>query len=350
MRFAEHQREARRQTVRLVCAFVLTVALLLLAVNAALALAWGVVWGFWAPGPTAYPRLFFEVNAGVALGFVLGGWWLETSRLKRDGGVRLAQRLGARAAHRSGSHTEHRFCNIVEEMALAAGLARPAPMVLASDAAINAFAAGWDGSDAALVVTQGALDHLTRDELQGLVAHELSHIGEGDARLNLRLAGMVFGLEMIYRMGDSMAEPDATGRPTALVLPGLALKAAGWLGWIAGHALQAAVSRQREFLADARAVQWTRSRDSLGGVLRKVLTQQQAGVAGQHQPSTVQHLLLVGSEHGHAARWLDAHPPLTERIHRLYGRSMGPMPLRAASQDRPAEDTTEVDAPGWTLS
>ena len=157
MRFAEHQQEARRQTVWLLCAFVLTVVLMVLAINVALATAWGLTWGFWMPGPMTFPRLFFEVNTGVALGFVLGGWWLETSRLKRDGGVRLAQRLGARAAHRSGSHTEHRFCNIVEEMALAAGLARPAPMVLARDATINAFAAVPAGSDAALVVTQGAL-------------------------------------------------------------------------------------------------------------------------------------------------------------------------------------------------
>ena len=350
MRFAEHQQEARRQTVWLLCAFVLTVALLVLAINAALAAAWGLTWGFWAPGPLTYPRLFFEVNTGVALGFVLGGWWLETSRLKRDGGVRLAQRLGARPAQRSGSHAEHRFCNIVEEMALAAGLARPAPMVLARDASINAFAAGWDSSDAALVVTQGALEHLTRDELQGLVAHELSHIGEGDARLNLRLVGMVFGLEMIYRMGDSMTEPDANGRPTALVVPGVALKVVGWLGWIAGHALQAAVSRQREFLADARAVQWTRSRDSLGGVLRKVLAQRLAGVAAQHQPSTVQHLLLVGSEQGQAARWLDAHPPLAERISRLYGRPMGPLPLNTPPRDWPADTTAQVVAPDWTLS
>jgi Zn-dependent protease with chaperone function len=350
MRFAEHQQEARRQTAWLLCAFVLTVALLVLAINAALAAAWGLTWGFWAPGAMAYPRLFFEVNTGVALGFVLGGWWLETSRLKRDGGVRLAQRLGARPAHRSGSHAEHRFCNIVEEMALAAGLARPAPMVLARDASINAFAAGWDGADAALVVTQGALEHLTRDELQGLVAHELSHIGEGDARLNLRLVGMVFGLEMIYRMGDSMTEPDVNGRPTALVVPGVALKVVGWLGWIAGHALQAAVSRQREFLADARAVQWTRSRDSLGGVLRKVLAQHQAGVDGQHQPATVQHLLLVGSECGHAARWLNAHPPLAERIYRVYGRRMGPLPLNTPSPDWPADAAAQVSAPDWTLS
>ena len=349
MRFAEHQREARRQTAWLLCAFVLTVALLVLAVNGALATAWGVVWGFWAPGTFGFPRLFFEVNTGVALGFVLGGWWLETSRLKRDGGVRLAQRLGARPAHRTGSHAEHRFCNIVEEMALAAGLGRPAPMVLARDASINAFAAGWAAADAAIVVTQGALDHLTRDELQGLVAHELSHIGEGDARLNLRLVGMVFGLEMIYRMGESMIEPDASGRPTALALPGVVLKVVGWLGWIAGHALQAAVSRQREFLADARAVQWTRSRDSLGGVLRKVLTQRQAGVAGQHQHATVQHLLLVGSERGHAARWLDAHPPLAERIHRLYGRAMGPLPLRSASLHWPTDAADQVSVPDGTL-
>jgi len=103
--------------------------------------------------------------------------------------------------------------------------------------------------------------------------------------------------------------------------------AVGWLGWLAGHALQAAVSRQREFLADARAVQWTRSRDGLGGVLRKVMTQQRERLSTNAIGSPLQHLLLVGNEAGRLAHWLDSHPPLAERVRRIYGRTMGPLPL-----------------------
>jgi len=310
-----------------VLAFVLTVALLVLAVNAALALAWGLSWGFWVPGPMVFPRHFWLVNTAVTLLFVLGGWWIETSGLAQGGGVRLAERMGARPAQPSGRLDEQRFVNIVDEMSIASGLTRPAPMVVARDEAINAFATGWQAHDAVVAVTRGALEHLTREELQGLVAHEFSHIGEGDTRLNMRLAGMVSGLEMVHRLGERLVEPDDQGRRFLWVLIGLALMAVGWLGWLAGHALQAAVSRQREYLADARAVQWTRSRDGLGGVLRKVQAQQQAGVQARAVAATVQHLLLVSTETAPVGHWLDAHPPLAERIRRIYGRSMGPLPL-----------------------
>ncbi|MDP2418830.1 MAG: M48 family metalloprotease, partial [Hydrogenophaga sp.] len=262
----ESQREARNETRKLLFAFVLAVLLLVLAMNAALALAWGLTWGFWVPGDMRFPRYFFEVNSGVVLLFVLGGWWVETSRLADGGGRRLAEQMGARPAQPSSDFDEQRFRNIVEEMAVSSGMKPPLAMVLARDASINAFATGWDEDDAVVAVTRGALDLLSRDELQGLVAHEFSHIREGDTRLNMRLIGMVFGLEMLYRMGQHLFEPDVKDRRMAAALLGLAIMAAGWLGWVAGHALQAAVSRQREYLADARAVQWTRNRDGLGGV------------------------------------------------------------------------------------
>lgn len=327
MRFFEFQRDARGETRRLLVAFALTVLLLVVAVNAALALAWGLTWGFWMPGEMSYPKHYFAVNTAVTLLFVLGGWWVETTRLADGGGVRLAEQMGARAAQPSGNLDEQRFCNIVDEMAIAARMKRPQAMVLARDEGINAFAAGWDEDDAVVAVTRGALEHLTREELQGLVAHEFSHIGEGDTRLNMRLVGMVFGLEMLYRMGQHLFEPDERDRRMAAALIGLAIMAAGWLGWVAGHALQAAVSRQREYLADARAVQWTRSRDGLGGVLRKVLTQRRVGVQPRTVGSPVQHMLLVANESGKVAHWLDSHPPLALRIRRIYGRDMGPLPL-----------------------
>ena len=233
-------------------------------------------------------------------------------------------------------------------------------MVLARDQGINAFAAGWDEDDAVVAVTQGALDHLTREELQGLVAHEFSHIGEGDTRLNMRLVGMVFGLEMLYRMGESLLEPDDQRPAHAPAVLGLAIMAAGWLGWLAGHGLQAAVSRQREYLADARAVQWTRSRDGLGGVLRKILTQQQRGRRDAHAwVASVQHMLLVGNESGKMAHWLDSHPTLDQRIRRIYGRTMarfaaGAPGRRSGTPAEPEPPTASplaaAGAPSWTLS
>lgn len=330
MRFFESQREARARSARLLLAFALAVVLLVLMVNAALALAWGLSWGFWVPGDMRFPRHFWAVNTGVTLLFVLGGWWVETSHLAHESGERQAERLGARPAQPSGRPEEQRFVNIVDELAIASGLPRPAAMVLAREEAINAFATGWRAESAAVAVTRGALEHLTREELQGVVAHELGHIGEGDTRLNLRLAGMVFGLECVYRLGQRLWEPGERGFHV-WAIAGLMLMATGWLGWIAGHALQAAVSRQREFLADARAVQWTRSRDGLGGVLRKVMAQQQEHVATRAVGSPMQHLLLVGNERGALAHWLRAHPPLAERVRRIYGRPMAPLPLETAN-------------------
>lgn len=339
----ESQREARAQTRRLLLAFALTLGLLVVAVDAALAVAWGLTWGYWTPGETQYPRHFFAVNTAVVLLFVLGGWWVETSRLAHGGGQRLAEQLGARPAQASGDFDERRFSHIVDEMAIASGMKRPSAMVLARDGSINAFAAGWSADDAAVAVTRGALDHLTREELQGLVAHEFSHIAEGDTRLNMRLVGMVFGLEMLYRLGQQLFEPDDRDRRMAAALIGLALMAAGWLGWLAGHALQAAVSRQREFLADARAVQWTRSRDGLGGVLRKALTERKGAQPERTTPSNMQHLLLVSNETSAVAHWLDSHPTLEQRIRRIYGRSMPPLPLERP--DEPAAPPGEGTAP-----
>lgn len=322
MRFFERQEAARAQTVRLLVLFALTVLALVVAVNAALALTWRIV----TPGFSGYPAYFFAVNTGMTLLFVLGGWWLETSALQ-GGGERLARRAGAREAWPASREAERKLCNIVSELAIAAGMKPPLAMVLDREEGINAFAAGWDEDDAVVAVTRGALEHLTRDELQGLVAHEFSHLREGDTRLNMRLAGMVFGLEMIFNLGRSMCEADENGQRSFLALPGFAIKVTGSLGWLAGRALKAAVSRQREFLADARAVQFTRSRDGLGGVLRKVAGQQeQGGLAPRNLHPAVQHMLLVGASAD--TRWFASHPPLPERIRRIYGRPMTALPAR----------------------
>jgi heat shock protein HtpX len=338
MRFFERQESARAQTRRLLLLFGITLVLLVLAMNGALALTWRL-----SGGSSTYPAYFFTVNTALTLLFVLGGWWMETSALE-GGGEKLARRAGAREAWPASREDESRFVNIVSELAIAASMKPPQAMVVERVDSINAFATGWDEDDAVVAVTRGALDKLTRDELQGLVAHEFSHLREGDTRLNMRLAGMVFGLEMIYNLGQRMCEQDDDGNHSFLALPGFAVKACGFLGWLAGRFLRAAVSRQREFLADARAVQFTRSRDGLGGVLRKVASEMAgsgtpAGLATQRMlhPS-VQHMLLISPKL--SANWLATHPPLAERIRRIYGRSM---PSLKPSRD--SEAATQPDSP-----
>ncbi len=330
MRFFDHQQQARVETRRLLLAFFLSVILLVAAVHGALALAWVLMAAFisvFLPVSLSFPIGFMAVNVGVSLLLVLGGWWVETSQL-RAGGLRLAQRVGARELRPSVSHAEQRFCNVLDELCIAGSVPRPQPVLLARTEAINAFAAGWDEHDAVIAVTQGALDQLTREELQGMVAHELSHLREGDTRLNMQLAGMVYGLELVYNFGDTLRERGGLG-----TWFGSAIMVAGFAGWVAGRVLKAAVSRQREFLADARAVQWTRSRDGLGGVLRKAMTQrkgaetQRLGHGGIADPA-LQHMLLVQANgQGPWADWFESHPSLAQRVRRIYGRTMGPLPL-----------------------
>ena len=342
MKFWDQQHSARSETRRLLLAFALAVAVLVLAVHGALVLAWWIMSAL-LPVHLPFPAGFLAANVGVSFMLVLGGWWVETSNL-RAGGVKLAQRVGARELRPSVTHAEQRLANVVDELCIAAHMPRPQVMVLPRTDAINAFAAGWDEADAVVAVTQGALDHLTREELQGMVAHELSHLHEGDTRLKMRLAGMVFGLELVYNFGEEMRE-----RGGLAWWFGSAIMLAGLAGWLTGQILKAAVSRQREYLADARAVQWTRSKDGLGGVLRKVLGQRQAVQrAGQQEPRrnalphpTVQHILLVDEEttprwsEGMAARLagrLDSHPSLEDRVQRVYGRRMAPLPLTPVNE------------------
>ena len=308
MKFRDRQRDARSATRRLLWAFAGAVLLLLLAVHGALALAWWLM-ALLLPGHLPEPAGFLAANVGVSLLLVLGGWWVETSNL-RAGGVKFAARMGAREARPAVSHAEQRLCNVIDELCIAAHMPRPQAMVLPRAEAINAFAAGWDEADAVVAVTQGALDFLTREELQGMVAHELSHLHEGDTRLKMRLSGMVFGLELVHRFGGEVRE-----RGGLAWWFGSAIVLAGFAGWLTGQLLKAAVSRQREHLADARAVQWTRS------------ALESARRGGLAHPAMA-HLLLVDVPGASAlACRLDAHPPLELRVQRIYGRRMAPLPL-----------------------
>ncbi len=323
MRFREQQDDARRATQRLLALFALLLVALILAVNGLLLGVWWALGGLLS-WELPLPPLFVETNTAVVLLFVLGGALVELGRLRQGGGAHVAQWAGGRELTDARHLGERRLLNIVDEMALASGLPRPAVYLLDREDAINAFTAGWSPDDAIVAVTQGALDRLTRDELQGLVAHEFGHIHQHDLRLNMQLLALVWGLSLVHGYGHKLLEADEAGRRSAFgLLVGPVFVAAGLLGWLAGQVLQAAVSRQRELLADACAVQFTRSRDGIGGVLRKVRHQSQRH---EDRLARVPARLLAAMLLQAPADWLATHPPLRERLRRLYGRSVDPLP------------------------
>ncbi len=319
MLFRRHQEAAETATWGMLLAFAAALAVLVVVTNLALALAWRLT----VPVTSGYPALFFETNTAVVLMLVLGGCWVETLRL-REGGAYVAARAGARpaetAAGARGGASERRLVNVVHEIALAARTRPPAAWVVPRDETVNAFAAGWAPEDAVIAVTRGALERLTRAELQGLVGHEMSHLVSGDTRLHMRLIGLVWGLQMVYGLGCTLVDRDERDNLRAGVLIGVALMAVGYAGWLTGRLLQAAVARQREFHADASAVQYARTVDGIGGALRKI-----AGLPPlprPRPPESLTHLWLAeaSGDRTFGRRWLATHPPIAQRLQRLYGR------------------------------
>lgn len=343
MRFRQQQEQARAATRKLLALFALTVLFTVLGVNAALALAWRLQFG----GFFGYPPWFFETNTALTLGFVLGGSWLESLRL-RDGGAHVAQMVGGREVSTPQDMTERRLRNIVDEMAIASGLKSPRVFVLDREQTINALAAGWEQQDSVVVVTRGALERLNRDELQGVVAHEFAHILNGDTRLNMRLIGMVFGLQMVFNFGRAlMSSVDTRGRRGPALAIGAALAVAGSIGWLAGRLLRAGVSRQREHLADAFAVQFTRQPTGLGNALRKVASQVQRGERMASSNAEVVSHLLLSADAVVPTAWLASHPPIQERLRRIFGREMQPLaddPLPQPEAGEPALPALEFGA------
>lgn len=320
MRFRQHQSDAQAASRRLLLWFGLLVAALVVAVNLALAGIYRLLLPL-----LPLPAFFWATNTGVVLMLVVGGAWLETQRLRTGGGERVARWAGGRLLTDPRDLAERRLLNVVDEMALASGQPRPAVYLLEREPGINAFVAGWTAETAALAVTRGALERLTRDELQGLVAHELGHIREGDLPLNMRLLALVWGLSLVHGLGVELTQPDEHGRHPPLAPFGLVLRALGWLGWLAGRLLQAAVSRQREYLADACALQFTRSRDGLGNTLRKIWFLQR-GPEGRLRSPHAEALAAMLLDDGARRRWLATHPPLAARIERVTGRGATPLP------------------------
>ncbi|HYA65999.1 MAG TPA: M48 family metalloprotease, partial [Burkholderiaceae bacterium] len=261
MNFFQYQEAARRSSRVLIALFALAVLAIVLAVNAALAaIYFGTLapHGAWARhGFAALPNYFFETTTAVVLLMIVGGTVQQIMEL-RAGGEAVAQMVGARLVHPgTRDPLERRLLNVIEEMALASGIPAPRAYVLDNENGINAFAAGLHPADAIVTVTHGALARLNRDELQGVMGHEFSHILNGDIGLNLRLIGVLQGLlllalfgRFLTSLGGSRGRSRESGNGILLVA-GLAVLAIGSIGVFFGRLIKASVSRQREFLADA---------------------------------------------------------------------------------------------------
>ena len=329
MNFFEHQEAARRMSRRLVVLFALAVIAIVIAVNLT---ATFVYLGLFPP---PLPRGFYLTNTLVTLLMIGAGTWWETARLA-SGGEAVAQMIGARRVDSSTRDlAERRLVNVVEEMALASGTPVPRVYVMDKEMSINAFAAGHSLHDAVIAVTRGTLTRLTRDELQGVIAHEFSHILNGDMRLNIRLIGVLFGLLMLSMFGRFMLEigrgsRDSRGGLAALVIAGVALWILGYVGVFFGRLIKAAVSRQREYLADASSVQFTRNPDGIGGALRKIggltLPGEPGSRIGHPHAETLSHLFLGAAKPSFVSGLFATHPPLAARIRRIYGRELPMLP------------------------
>ncbi len=337
MDFFAAQAAARRRTAVLVVWFALAWA-------GTIALVWaglGLLLGSGAAGAEGRllaftPGFLAAVAAGVTL-VTAAGSAFHAARLARDGPHAVAAMVGGVAVDRATADpAERRLVNVVEEMAIASGLPVPAIYVLPDEPGINAFAAGFTPERAVVAVTRGAADALTRDELQGVVAHEFSHLLNADARLNLRLVALIGGITVLALIGRILVRDVAGsggrrsrggGRVRLFAfLAGACLWIAGSVGAFFGRVIRAAVSRQREFLADAAAVQLTRNPDGLAGALAKIGAQGSA-VASAGAPE-VSHLFFAN---GLGSRWLATHPPIDERIRRIAPRLLGGATRAAAA-------------------
>lgn len=265
------------------------------------------------------PDLFLPI-AIFSSALIGGGSLVKLSRLSAGGSV-VARDLGGRPLDPATREPlERRLLNVVEEMSIASGVPRPEVWVMDDEGGINAFAAGTDPSNAVIGVTRGCIERLDRAELQGVVAHEFSHILNGDMKLNMRLTGWVFGLVMISMLGRMVLQSlryvsdrnSRTGLGFVLVflVAGLALWLVGSLGSLFAKLLQAAVSRQREFLADAAAVQFTRQTEGIAGALKKIGGFAKGGTMRSPQAAEAGHFFFVSG----LSTAFATHPPLERRI------------------------------------
>jgi Zn-dependent protease with chaperone function len=359
MNFFEHQEIARRRTSELVAYYGLAVVLIILSIYGVVLFLFARAGhaegtGLDAPMPLWQPDVFIWV-AGITGAVIALGSLYKIHELSRDGGERIAALLGGRLmAPDSTTFAERRVLNVVEEMALASGTPVPRVFCLDHEPGINAFAAGFTPSDAVIGITRGCMENLSRDELQGVIAHEFSHILNGDMRLNVRLISVLNGILIIailgyglFRVmansgnGRSRSDRDKRGGlAIALLLLGVALMAIGYIGVFFGKLIKSAVSRQREFLADASAVQFTRNPDGLANALKRIGGLLRGSRVANSHAQEVSHLFFANGLHNAWLGWMATHPPLADRIRRIDPAFDGRFP-----EPKPPAIPDSVDTP-----
>ena len=340
--FFGQQAAARAATRRLLALFALALTALVTVVYAATIVGIGLVG---SPASTQAPvydwtnaKALFTVGLVVVGGVGFASW--TRLRTLASGGSAVATSLGARLVDPGASDPDaKRLLNVVEEMAIASGVPVPQVFVLDGHPAINAFAAGYTPADAAVAVTEGALTQLTREELQGVVAHEFSHILNGDMRLNIHLIAIIYGLTMLGSSGTWLMEVafrSSIGRrrdknPAAILgLVGIVLAVVGYAGVLSGRIIQSAVSRQREYLADASAVQFTRNPHGLAGALKKIGGFTQGSAVEHRNIEQYSHLFFADAITHTWSSLFSTHPALAKRIQRLDPAFKGRFPVTRA--------------------
>jgi Zn-dependent protease with chaperone function len=326
--FFDRQDAARRNTTRLVVLFVLAVLAIMVSIHLLLAAAFGYLSYDERTGGRSLTLLDPGIAALAFLGTLVtvGGGSLYKVAQLRGGGRVVAEQLGGRLLSPDTTEpSERQLMNVVEEMAIAAGTTTPPVYLLEQEDGINAFAAGFAPGEAVIGVTNGAARRLSRDELQGVIAHEFSHILNGDMRLNIRLIGLLHGILIIGTIGYFLLRMtafsghrrrrsrDQGNGALPLLAVGAGLMVVGFFGTFFGNLIKAAVSRQREFLADAAAVQFTRQPDGIAGALKKIGAVSAGSAIRNPNAPEASHMFFGRATSGFSALF-STHPPLPKRI------------------------------------
>ncbi len=361
MQFIKGQENARRQTSYLLALFSLAVLSIMLSAALVLSVTYSMFLGYtqFSIGLSISQFLLISptilVNScGSVLLFVLAASCLKWFQLRRGGAFVAAALGGTPVLSNTQEPLLRLLMNVVEEMSLASRIVPPRVFILKDEAGINAFAAGNSTTDAVVAVSQGALDELSRDQLQGVVAHEFSHILNEDMRLNSVLAALLYGIECIALPGVLLFESTGSScsrsswrnqsRGSSIIhLAAGCLYLIGRLGYFFGELMRSAVSRQREYLADASAVQFTRNPDGLAEALKIVAAHQYCGQVDNSNGPHLSHLFFV-SPLAKLAKFQATHPPLEERIRKLDPRWDGkPVALKTAPDSAPSPAPQRMD-------
>lgn len=340
MNFFEHQDIARRNTRLLVILFAIAV----IAVTTLTGLAVTLAMGGLAPSTQAQTAQSFAFNWDILLascGVVISAIGLAVAfkwMILKPGGKVVAEKLGGRRLNPDSSDPlERKILNVVEEMAIAANMPVPPVYLLEHEQGINAFAAGYSPKDAVIGLTRGCVENLTRSQLQGVVAHEIAHILNGDMRMNIRIMALLNGILFISHAGylllrtGMFAGNRRDNGKNPLPLLGLALLVIGSIGVLFGNIIKAAVSRQREYLADASAVQFTREPESIGGALQQIGALHSGSKVESKNASEAAHLFF-GQAISKAMSIFATHPPLEKRIKRVLPQWNGEFAANAPRQ------------------